>query len=198
MDQIRASAGATQSDGNSPSLADPPADFINALLSLREAKIDPAILYREVPAPEGLSPFAAAIQMIVEDGGHRPAGEGTLVILFDDRGEERWPGGFRLVGYARMEIDEDQSVDPLLGEVVWRTFLANLQASGANPQAVSGTVTRELSETFGGLELSGASLVVELRCSWSPTGLDLKHHLEGWGEALRQNAGVLPSNVTRT
>ena len=133
-----------------PSLEDPPQDFIEALLSLRGAKIDPAVRYREVPAPQGLAPFAAAIRTVVQDeGAERAAGEGTLVILFDDEGEEPWPTGFRLVGYARMGIDEDQSVDPLLGEVVWRTLLGNLEAAGANPQAVSGTVTRELSETFG-------------------------------------------------
>lgn len=161
--------------------------------------MDEAVKYREVPAPDGLAPYAAAIQTVVQ-GEHeeRPAGEATLVILFDPELEQSWPLGFRLVGYARMEIDADQSVDPLLGEVVWNTLLDNLTASGVEPQAMSGTVTRELSETFGALDLVGASLVAELRCSWSPTTLDLKNHLEGWGEALRQNAGVSPSNVKQT
>ena len=175
----------------------PPEEFVTALLSLREANPDPVVKFREVPAPSGLAPFAAAVEMIVEAPGvERPVGEGTLVILFDPDEGDVWNLGLRLVGYARMEIDADQSVDPLLGEVIWQTLVGNLEALGADPLALSGTVTRELSESFGGLELGRASLIAELRCSWSPETLDLSGHLEGWGEALRQNAGVSPSNVT--
>lgn len=175
----------------------PPEEFVSALLSLRGANPDPVVKFREVPAPSGLAPFAAAVEMVVESRGvEHPAGEATLVILFDPDEDDIWNLGLRLVGYARMEIDADQSVDPLLGEVIWQTLATNLESVGATPVALSGTVTRELSESFGGLELGRASLVAELRCSWSPETLDLSGHLEGWGEALRQNAGVSPSNVT--
>ena len=96
-----------------------------------------------------------------------------------------------------MSVDDDQSTDPLLGEVIWATLLQSLADAGATPLACVGTVTREISQTFGGLELQGSTLNADLRCSWTPTSNDLSADLSGWAEALRSNSGVLPHGVTR-
>lgn len=172
----------------------PPEEFVDALLSLRPAQMDPTLRFRETSAPTGLAPWSAAVEVVVEDEGVT-AGRSVLVILYNPENYDLWGSAFRLVGYARMEIDEDQSVDPLLGEVIWQTLMDSLPTEGGAPLAFTGTVTRELSETFGGLDLEHAALVAELRCSWSPATTDLKKHLEGWGEALRLNSGVSPHNV---
>lgn len=175
----------------------PPVDFVTALTSLRESTIDAGLTYREVPAPQHLAPWAASVQVETNaQVGQIPVGKATLVILFDPEQEDVWGGPLRLVGQARMRVDEDQSTDPLLGEVIWATFLHALDSCDAAAHSCLGTVTREISQTFGGLELHGSKLHADLRCSWTPVGLDLAPHLTAWARALRENCGLMPEGVT--
>ena len=125
----------------------------------------------------------------------RPLGTSSFVLLCDPDQESNWGGPLRLVGHARLQIDVDQSTDPLLGEAVWQTVGDSLDQAGAGFDHMVGTVTREISETFGGLELRGSSLTADLRCSWTPRSEYIGEQLEGWAEALRQNAGVEPAAV---
>ena len=176
----------------------PPQDFISALGSLRDAWIDPSLIVHEVPAPTRLATWSAAVEIETQErNGEQPVAIATLVILCDPEQEEVWGGQIRLVGQARMSVDDDQSTDPLLGEVIWATLLQSLTDAGSTPLACVGTVTREISQTFGGLELQGSTLNADLRCSWTPTSNDLSADLSGWAEALRSNSGVLPHGVTR-
>lgn len=175
----------------------PPDEFVEALTTLRGATIDGGLSYREVPAPRHLSPWAASIEIETNARvGDHPLGRATLVILFDYDQEDVWGGPLRIVGQARMRVDDEQSTDPVLGEVVWATFLHALESARAEAHSCLGTVTREISQTFGGLELRGSKLNADLRCSWSPVGIDLAPHLKGWSEALRENCGLLPDVVT--
>lgn len=172
----------------------PPQEFVEGLLSLRETKLDPAAMLRETPAPRRLAPYSAAVEVSISVDDVM-SGTSTMVILYDPDQWETWGGPFRIVGHARMDIDAEQSTDPLLGEAIWNTLCDSLDASGAAYERMIGSVTRELTETFGGLSLSGSSLAAELRCSWSPLDNRLGEHLEGWTEALRQNCGIEPSGV---
>ncbi len=174
----------------------PPPDFAEALISLRDSHVDAGLVVKEVPAPARLAPWAASVELVTVEGGEHPVGHATLVILYDPSQEQFWESPLRLVGQARIDIDDDQATDPVLGEVLWSTLMANFERFGASAVRAVGTVTREISQTFGGLELRGSKLNVELRCSWSPTDLDLSPHLSAWAEALRMNAGLLPDGVT--
>lgn len=174
----------------------PPPDFAAALISMRDSHIDGSLRVQEVPAPRRLAPWAAAVEVsTVEGAPDHPVGRATLVVLYDPQQAELWDSPLRLVGQARMDVDSDQAGDPLLGEVLWATLTDNLAAFGAQALGAVGTVTREISQTFGGLELRGSELGVELRCSWSPSGLDLSAHLAAWSETLRMNSGILPHGV---
>lgn len=175
----------------------PPEPFVDALLSLRRASVDPSLSIYEAPAPARLSPYAAAVQV---DAGladvEHPIGSSTLVVLYDPDEQENWGGPFRLVGHARIQIDADQSTDPLLGEAIWQTLVDSFDEAGAGFDRLVGSVTREITETFGGLDLMGSVLNADLRCSWSPVSEELAEHLTAWSEALRQNCGLEPSGVT--
>lgn len=173
----------------------PPADFAEALISLRDSHVDAGLLVKEVPAPARLAPWAASVELVTVEGGEHPVGRATLVILYDPSQEQFWDSPLRLVGQARLDIDDEQATDPVLGEALWATLMANFDRFGASALRAVGTVTREISQTFGGLELHGSELNVELRCSWSPTDLDLAPHFSAWAEALRTNAGLLPDGV---
>lgn len=174
----------------------PPPDFTAALISMRDAQIDGSLAVQEVPAPRRLAPWAAAVEVTTVRGApDHPVGRATLVVLYDPEQAELWDSPLRLIGQARMDVDSDQAGDPLLGEVLWATLTDNFVESGAQALGAVGTVTREISQTFGGLELRGSKLNVELRCSWSPSGLDLSAHLEAWSETLRMNSGILPHGV---
>lgn len=176
----------------------PPPDFVGALRSLRDAHIDGALVYREIPAPNKLAQFSAAVEIqTTEQHLERPVGRATLVILFDPKQSEVWGGPLRLVGQARVQIDEEQSFDPLLGEAIWKTFTSRLVAGDEDAHSIVGTVTRELSQTFGGLEIHGSMSDAELRCSWTPSSFDLSGNLEAWAETLRENSGTMPHRVVK-
>lgn len=174
----------------------PPDDFLAALTSLRDSRIDAGLRYREVPAPRFLAPWSASVEVETKAKvGDHPVGRATLVVLCDPDNEEVWGGPLRLVGQARMRVDDEQSTDPLLGEVIWATFLHALEAEDAHAVACVGTVTREISQTFGGLQMNGSRLNADLRCSWTPQGTDLSSHFQAWSEALRENCSLLPDSV---
>lgn len=175
----------------------PPEQFVDSLLSLRRAKIDPSLSVFEAPAPQRLSPYAAAVQVEAKHlEEETPVGTSTIVILYDPDQEENWGGPFRIVGHARVQIDAEQSTDPLLGEAIWQTLVDSFDSAGAGFDRLVGSVTREITESFGGLELMGSVLNAELRCSWSPFSEELAEHLTAWSEALRQNCGLEPSGIT--
>lgn len=163
---------------------------------MRDSDIDGGLLVQEVPAPSQLAPWAAAVEVTTIEGApDHPVGRATLVVLYDPDQVGLWGSPLRLVGQARIEVDGDQAGDPLLGEVLWATLTDNFPRLGVEAVGAVGTVTREISQTFGGLELRGSELIVELRCSWSPVSLDLSAHLSAWSETLRMNSGILPHGV---
>lgn len=186
---------ATRSYGEAVSQTVPPSEFMEALESLRMTPRLSGIVLQEVPAPSRLAPFSIAIRAQTEtDVDEAPSASGTLVILFDPSQREIWGGNFRLVGHLRAQIDDEMSDDPLLGEFLWSTLLERLHQETRSFSNVLGTVTRELSQTFGGLTLRGATLNVELRCSWSTDDTQMDQHLLGWSKYVLETAGF-PSEL---
>ena len=170
-----------------------PEDFVTALLSLRDAARNPAVLLEEVPPPERLAPWTAALAMrTVREEHDQPLASGRLVVLHDPATQIGWNGEFRLVAQLRSQIDPEMGGDPLLGEAVWNWAHDCLDEAGAGYHDMTGTVTRELSEAFGGLELRGSTLHVELRASWTPVTPALGEHLLAWSDLLCRTAGIIP------
>lgn len=169
----------------------PPESFVDALLSLRVAAMRPDLTIEEVPPPKKIAPYAAALRAFtVEHVDDFPIATGRFVILFDPAGQVGWNGQFRIIIHVRSQMDPELGADPLLGEVVWSWTHDALDESGANARDMNGTVTRELSETFGGLRLSRSETEIEMRASWSPATADLAPHLEAWQSLIARCAGT--------
>lgn len=168
-----------------------PGPFVEALYSLRDASWSPELDCEEIPAPKRLAPFACALGVQTKAKlGEQPLANGTLVVLYDPDQSDLWGADFRLVGHLRAQIDNEMSTDPVFPEAVWASLNDCLDEMGASHAATIGTVTKELSETFGGLELRASALNLEVRCSWTALSSDLAPHLEAWCDFLRESAGI--------
>jgi Protein of unknown function (DUF3000) len=168
----------------------PPEEFRLAVKQLKEARLRPEILCEEMPAPQRISPFSAALSADVLIAGNEVGG-GRLVLLYDPAGNDAWAGTLRCVAYARADIDPDMVTDPLLSGVGWSWLTESLEAHGAEYAAPSGTVTRVASESFGGMSDEPATAEIEVRASWSPVGV-LTPHVEAWGDLMCTAAGLPP------
>jgi hypothetical protein len=168
----------------------PPKAFAAALAQFRHATLRPEVVSEEMPAPQRVAPYAAALSAdVVIDGAE--LGTGRIVLLHDPAGNDAWQGTFRCVAYARADIEPEMVTDPLLSEVGWTWLCDALRAHHAEYIAPSGTVTRVASEGFGGMADDPASAQIEVRASWTPVG-DLRPHVEAWGELLCTAAGLPP------
>src|SRR5688500_15687828 len=96
----------------------PPEEFRKALDQLRTARLRPEIFCEEMPAPQRIAPFAAALSADVTVGGE-DVGAGRLVLLYDPAGNDAWDGNFRCVAYARADIDPEMVTDAMLSAVGW-------------------------------------------------------------------------------
>jgi hypothetical protein len=168
----------------------PPAEFRRAVEELKAARLRPEIVCEEMPAPQRIAPYAAALSADVVIAGAEVGG-GRLVLLYDPVGNDAWFGTWRCVAYARSDIDPEMVTDALLSAVGWSWLMEALEAHGAEHVAPSGTVTRVASESFGGMSDEPATAEIEVRASWSPVGL-LTPHVEAWGDLLCTAAGLPP------
>lgn len=161
----------------------------------------PEIEITEIPAPQRIAPKAAALQASVMSEGLE-VGNGRLVLLHDPAGNDAWDGTFRLVSFARAEVDEHMVSDPLLPEVGWSWLMDSLTERDAAHTAASGTVTSVASRSFGEMADDPARSEVEIRASWTPlldTGAELVPHLRAWQDLLCVTAGLpaLPEGIAR-
>ncbi len=183
-----------------------PPEFRDAVSSMHAARLRPEVFCEEMPAPQRIAPYAAALSadVTVDD---IDVGTGRIILLHDPAGNDAWEGTFRLVAYSRAEIDLELITDPLLAAVGWSWLTEALEAHGAVYAAVSGTVTRVATESFGGMSEDGGTAQIEIRASWSPrpaasaaagAPLDLAPHVEAWGELLCTAVGLppVPEGVT--
>lgn len=173
-----------------------PPEFRAAVTGMHEATLRPEVFCEEMPAPQRIAPFASALCADVTVDG-TDVGTGRLILLHDPDGNDAWGGAaFRCVAYARADIEVDLITDQMLGMVGWSWLEEALEAHGATFTAASGTVTRVATESFGGMSDEAGSAQIEIRASWTPAagaaGLDLRPHVEAWGELLCTAAGLPP------
>ncbi len=172
-----------------------PEAFRTAVAQMRAARLRPEIFCEEMPAPQRIAPYAAALTADVTVDG-TDLGTGRIILLHDPAGNDAWDGTYRCVAYARADIDPELGADPMLAAVGWSWLTEALEAHGAAFHAASGTVTCVTTESFGGMADEAGTAQVEIRASWTPDvdeagGLDMTAHVEAWGE-LRCTAVGLP------
>jgi hypothetical protein len=167
-----------------------PEEFRKALEEFRSALLRPEIFCEEMPAPQRIAPYSAALSADLNVSGEEVGG-GRIVLLYDPAGNDAWLGNFRCVAYARADIDPEMVTDPLLSAVGWSWLLEALHSRDAKFVAPSGTVTRVASESFGGMSDELGSAEIEVRASWSPIS-PLGGHVQAWGDLLCTAAGLPP------
>jgi hypothetical protein len=195
---------------------DPAADavFAAAVADLhagRDAQrpLRPQVSFEDVPAPRKLAPHAAAIAATVRAAGNDEQPDvawGRLVLLYDPDGQPGWAGQFRVIAYIRADVEPEIAADPLLGVVGWSWLTEALDARAVGYMAPSGTVTRVITEGFGGKQDEPTATGLELRASWSPAGPPsaagparaltppaLAGHVAAWCDALCAAAGLPPA-----
>lgn len=159
----------------------PPSEFLEALLSLRAVTPPPHLSLTEIPAPQKITPFSAALHVeSPSEDGDIPATTGRFVILYEPKKVTDWAAKTRIIVQVRSEMDAEMGADPLLGEVIWTWLHDALDQNSVDSHRLKGTVTRELSETFGNLQLTRSNVEVELKASWSTDSKDLAPHLQAW------------------
>ena len=179
-----------------------PAEFRTAVQSMRAASLRPEVLCEEMPAPQRIAPWSSALSADVTVD-EEDLGTGRLILLHDPDGNDAWDGTFRCVAYARAEIDPELGSDPMLAGVGWSWLTEALDAHAATHHAPSGTVTCVTTESFGGMADEPATAQLEIRASWTPEvdedgELDMRPHVEAWGELLCTAVGLppVPEGVT--
>src|SRR3954452_24964506 len=150
-----------------------PEEFRVAVARLRAARLRPEVFCEEMPAPQRIAPYSAALTADVTVDGP-DLGPGRIILLHDPAGNDAWDGTYRCVAYARAEIELDLVTDPMLAAVGWSWLTEDLETHGAAYTAASGTVTRFATESFGGMADEGGSAQLELRASWTPLGTGLE------------------------
>jgi hypothetical protein len=171
-----------------------PDAFRRAAHDLAAATWRPELLVEEIPAPQRIAPYSAAVTADVLSAGEE-VGSGRLVLLHDPAGNSAWQGTFRCVTFARADVDPEMVTDPLLACVGWSWLIEALEAHDARYLAPSGTVTSVSSESFGGMADEPPRAEVEVRASWTPElddGAGLMVHLSAWAELLCTTAGLPP------
>jgi hypothetical protein len=174
-----------------------PAPFQRALDTLRLAidaeQARPELELEDMPAPQRLAPYAAALSASVYREDTEIA-MGRLIVLYDPNGHSGWVGQFRVVAYIRADLEPEIAADPLIGTVAWSWLTEALDVVGY--AGVSGTITRAVSESFGDKADDPSTTELEMRASWSPAGEELAGHVAAWCEVMCMAAGLPPAGVT--
>jgi hypothetical protein len=123
------------------------------------------------PPPRKLAPFAAAVSAIVVDAGDLEVGWGRFILLYDPAGQTGWDGPLRIIAYIRADLEPEIAADSLIGQVGWTWLTEALDARTGGYTQTSGTVTRVVTEGFGGKQDEPVATEFELRASWSPLGI---------------------------
>ena len=185
---------AAKSDAAGGSGEGAPAAFRRAVEDLMSAPWRSELHVEELPAPQRIAPYSAAITADVLVNGEE-LGSGRFVLLHDPAGNTAWQGTFRCVTFARADIDPEMVTDPLLPRVGWSWLIEALENNAADYEAPSGTVTSVSSDSFGGMASEPSRAEIEIRASWTPQLVDgsgLAPHLAGWAELLCTLAGLPP------
>jgi hypothetical protein len=183
-----------------PRDATPPEPFQRAVETMRgfvdAEPLRAELVIEDMPAPQRLAPYAAAIMATVYRDDDSELGIGRLILLYDPEGQRGWHGDFRVVAYVRADLEPEIAADPLIGAVGWSWLTEALDLHRAGYKAASGTITRAVSESFGDKNDEPETTELELRASWSPTEGDMSGHISAWCDVLCLAAGLPPAGVT--
>jgi hypothetical protein len=165
-----------------------------------QSQTQPALAFESEPPPRRLAPYATAIAATVADADPDDAAEiagGRFVLLFDPAGQPGWDARFRVIAYVRAELEPEMAADPLINEVGWSWLTEALDTCDAGYLNISGTVTTEVTQGFGGKQDEPMSTGFELRASWSPAAdasgdTRLDGHLAAWCAVICAAAGLPP------
>jgi hypothetical protein len=173
-------------------------DFAAAVAALKAgrdavAEVRDDLAFEDWPAPKRLAPHAVALALTAYRDGEE-AGTGKLVLLHDAAGQEGWTGTFRVVTHVHADVEEEMAADPLLGEVGWSWLTDALDLHAPGYGAPSGTVTRVITEGYGGKADEPPSTGFELRASWCPADDEIEDEVCGavlaWSDVLAAAAGL--------
>ncbi|RMB60095.1 DUF3000 domain-containing protein [Tessaracoccus antarcticus] len=172
-----------------------PLEFSRALAELHEMHWRPGLVVEEIGSPQRIAPHSIALSAELCSYGDDDdvLGNGRLILLHDPAGNEGWGGNFRIVSYARADVDRDMVTDPLLPDVAWSWMTDALAHHNALHRHLAGTVTASYGKGFGDMEDADNRAEVELRCSWTPRLSDedrLMGHLNAWQDLLGMVAGM--------
>ncbi len=170
-----------------------PTEFAHALRDLHAVRLRPEVRLTEVPAPTRIAPHAVALTGDVLTGpDDDEVATGRFVLLHDPSAPEPWGGTWRVVTFARAELEPELAGDPMLGAVGWSWLTDALAAHDVPFTAEAGTVTRVVSESFADLEDRPPSVEMEIRASWTPLDPDAGRHLQAWADLLCTIGGLPP------
>ena len=190
-----------------------PPEFRDALNQLRTSNSNAQVQLEEIPAPQGLAPYAIALEAEIDAGTaftnppnvtelHPETtaamrAYGRFVLLYNPAGSSVWDGNYRIITFIRSTTDAEMSFDPLLGQVAWSWLVEALESNGCRYRAAGASATRVLAEHFGTLANRPYQTELEVRASWTPEA-NFGTHLQAWTAMLCAFAGVpvLPDGVT--
>lgn len=179
--------------------ADVPAQFAQALASLRAAARDVGLDVREIPAPTRAAAFAVALAgSLRRPGDDEEIADGQFVLLFDPSDVAGADGTFRVLVLVRAELDPEMSSDPMLADVAWTWVEEATAPCGRIVEALGGSVTRTVTTSHGAVAQRPDRVELEIRASWTTTSSDAGAQLRAWAHVVRSSAGVpqLPDGVT--
>lgn len=187
--------------------------FDVATEALLEVSVRPEFRVERAPSPQRLAPHSFTLTAeAIEGAGSHTAGAlsdsatGRFVILHDPDGVDEWEGSYRIVIFARCDVEPELLSDPLVHEVAWSWVTESL-ADGGIAQ-LGGTVTISSGSSFGTMAERPVDGLVEIRASWTPL-LDLPSdagpnsefqdiagsladHMRVWIDILAKLAGLPP------
>jgi hypothetical protein len=187
----RATGGATPHTADGAAFAAALAALAAAREAVTEVRDDLEI--DDWPAPKRLAPYAVALEATAYRDGQE-AGSAKLMLLHDPAGQDGWTGTFRVVVQVHADVEEEMAADPMLGEVGWSWLTDALDLHAPGYGAPSGSVTRVITEGYGGKADEPPSTAFELRASWCPDDDQLGDELGGavfaWCDLLAAAAGL--------
>ena len=185
------------------------ADFIAASERLAATSVRPEFHIEPAPAPQRLAPHALTLVADTSPTVTQSAlsnlsesATGRFVLLHDPDGVDEWAGTFRVVVFARCDVEPEMLVDPFIHEVAW-SWVTDALTDVAVAQ-VGGTVTISSGTSFGTMAERPGDGLVEVRASWTPVALDdqgvvdaMPDQLHAWIDILARLAGLppLPADV---
>lgn len=163
---------------------------IKALLENRSTR--PEVKLDHTAAPARLATHTAAIVADVDVNGEE-VGNGRLVVLHEPHFQDTWDGNLRLVGFVSADLETELVTDPMLLDVGWSWVVDAFKERSLEPLALSGTVSRSGSQSFGDIAARAPEGQVEIRVSWTvPNNESFTAHALAWCDLMTSASGLEP------